>query len=100
MRFDTPIYFQRIEPGEYDPSTGNYGPDVPIEDKRFASVTCSTVETLNLVYGELKQGCFTVRLQTHYDKPFERIRIGEKRYRVDSARKLRSKHTFIISEVQ
>ena len=27
MRYDTPIYFQKITPGEYDPDTGNYAPD-------------------------------------------------------------------------
>lgn len=27
MRFDVPVYFQRIQPGEYDESSGDYGPD-------------------------------------------------------------------------
>ena len=27
MRYDTPIYFQKLTPGEYDPATGNYGED-------------------------------------------------------------------------
>lgn len=100
MRYDTPIYFQTIKKGEYDPDTGNYAEDTVTEDKVFASVTDSRAETLNLVYGELKQGCYTVRLQNIYKKPFAYIRIGEKRYRVDFSRKLKLKHIFVISEVQ
>ena len=100
MRYDTPIYFQTVEKGNYDPDTGNYAAETVTEDKIFASVTDSRAETLNLVYGELKQGCFTIRLQNIYIKPFSYIRIGEKRYRVDFTRKLRLKHIFVVSEVQ
>lgn len=32
MRYDTPIYFQKLTPGEYDPTTGNYGEDAISED--------------------------------------------------------------------
>ena len=99
MRFDTPVYFQTIK-SEYDSSTGNYGISSLTEVMRFASVTNSSEYTLNLVYGELQQGSLTVRLQNHYDGPFDRIRIGNKVYRVDAARPLRVKHTFVISEVQ
>ena len=100
MRYDTPIYFQTVKKGEYDPETGNYAEDTVTEDKVFASVTDSRAETLNLVYGEIKQGCYTVRLQNIYRKPFDRIRIEDKLYRVDFSRKLRLKHIFVISEVQ
>lgn len=97
MRYDTPVFFQSVVSGEYDASSGNYKDDTVIEEKRFASVTDSSVETLNLVYGELKQGSFTVRLQRPYNKPFAHIRIGEKKYRVDLSRRLKS---FVVSEVQ
>lgn len=100
MRYDTPIYFQTVKEGKYDPETGNYAEDTVTEDKVFASVTDSSTDTLNLIYGEIKQGCFTVRLQNIYRKPFDRIKIGEKLYRVDFSRKLRLKHIFVISEVQ
>lgn len=99
MRFDTPVYFQRVERGAYDPTTGNYAPDTPVEDMRRASVTDSSAQTLQLVYGELKQGSLTVRIQNHYTEPFDRIKIGGKLYRVDMTRKLRSKQTFVVSEV-
>lgn len=100
MRCDTPVYFQTIKAGEYDTSTGNHGEDTITEEKRDASVTDTGDETLNLLYGEIKQGVKTIRLQNHYDKPFDRIRIGKKVYRVDRTRRLRVKHIFIVSEVQ
>jgi hypothetical protein len=55
---------------------------------------------LRLIYGELKQGCLTIRLQNAYNKPFDRIRIGDSFYKVDRVRKLRTKQTFIVSGVQ
>lgn len=103
MRYDTPVYFLTTKAGTYDAATGDYGEDTEAEEKRDASVTDTGDETLTLIYGEIKQGVKTIRLQNHYDKPFDRIRIGEgkaaKYYRVDRARRLRTKHVFIVSEV-
>lgn len=100
MRFDTPVYFQTIKAGEYDASTGNYGEDIVTEEMRMADVTETGIETLNIMYGEIKQGVKTVRLQNFYDQPFDRLRIGNKVYRVDRARPLRLKYTLVVSEVQ
>ncbi len=100
MRCDTPVYFQRTTQGAYDASTGDYGEDIRTEERRWASVTDTGTETMTLVYGSLKQGSKTVRLQNHYTQPFDSIRIGEKQYRVDRERKLRTKQILIVSEVQ
>ena len=100
MRFDTPVYFQKITQGAYDEKTGDYGNDTISEEKRFASVTNTGIDTIHLVYGELKQGVVTVRLQNYYNEPFERLRIGNTVYSVDRARMLRTKQTLICSEVQ
>ena len=100
MRFDTPVYFQKIARGEYDASTGNYGDDIVEEALRYADVTDTGTQALMLIYGEIKQGSLTVRLQNHYNEPFDRLRIGNVIYRVDSSRKLRMKHVFVVSEVQ
>lgn len=100
MRYDTPIYFQKVIPGEYDPDTGNYGDDIITEEKKYADVTDAGVETMTIVYGELRQGVLTIRLQNHYDKPFDRIRVGRKIYRADLSRGLRTKQVFVVSEVQ
>lgn len=100
MRADTPVFFQSITPGEYDSSTGNYGKPTVKEAKKYASVTDSGVDTLNLVYGEIRQGSKVVRLNGQYNDAFDRIRIGRKVYRVDMSRPLRNKHIFVVSEVQ
>lgn len=100
MRFDTPVYFQKIIKGEYDASTGNYSNDIVEETLRYADVTDTGTQTLMLIYGEIKQGSLTVRLQNHYDEPFDRLRIGEAIYKVDSSKKIRMKHILIVSEVQ
>lgn len=100
MRFDTPIYFQRIISGQYDAATGNYAPEMAEETMRMASVTSTGIQTVQLLFGTLKEGCLTVRLQNRYEEPFDRIRIGGKVYRVDMARPLRVKETFVVSEVQ
>lgn len=100
MRYDTPVYFQKITPGEYDPKAGNYADDAVEETLRYASVMNTGEEKLKLVYDGPKQGSLTIQLQTHYTEPFDRIRVGETVYRVDSSRKLRVKHTFVVSEAQ
>lgn len=100
MRFDTPVYFQTITKGAYNADTGNYEPDTVTEVKKFASVTDSGINTLNLIYGTIKEGCKTIRLQNIYRAPFNRVRIGEKTYRVDFQRLLRCKHILVCSEVQ
>ncbi len=97
MRYDKPIFFQSAKPGAYDPTTGDYADDTISEVKKYASVTDTGAETLRLVYGAIKQGSFTIRLQQPYTKPFDRIRIGEKLYQVDFSRKSKA---FVVSEVQ
>lgn len=100
MRYDTPIYFQKINQGDYNPDTGNYGPDSITETLRYASVMDTGRETLRLVYGEIRQGSLTIHLQNHYDDPFDRIKVGNRLYAVDYARRLRVKQVFVVSKVQ
>lgn len=100
MRYDTPVYFQKITSGEYDPKTGNYGADTVEETLRYASVMNTGEERLRQVYDGPKQGSLTIQIQNHYTEPFDRIRVGEKVYSVDYSRELRTKHVFVVSEVQ
>jgi hypothetical protein len=101
MRYDTPIYFQRAVSGKYNPDTGNYDDDTVTETKRYASITDSSTNTLLLVYGAIKQGSLTIRIQQKYEEPFDYIRIENKRYRVDRIRTVITQaQCFIVSEVQ
>lgn len=100
MRYDTPVYFQKVKSGEYDPATGNYKDDTVEETMVMASVMDTRTETMKLVYGSIKQGSLTVHMQNHYRGDFDFIRVGEKRYKVDYGRYLRVKQSMVLSEVQ
>lgn len=97
MRYDKPIFFQHIESGAYNADTGNYAEDTVNEEKRYADISDTGAQTLNVVYGSIKQGSLTIRLQRPYKKPFDSIRIGEKKYRADFSRWSK---VFVVSEVQ
>lgn len=100
MRYDTPIYFQNVKQGEYDVNTGNYGVEIIEEVKRYASVQNTSMQTLNIVYGDIRQESKTISLQTPYYDTFDRIRIGIRLYKVDSMNSHLTKQSFIVSEVQ
>ena len=53
-----PIYFQRVTAGAYDPETGDYGSDTVTEVPRYAAVMDTRTETMQLVYGEIRQCIF------------------------------------------
>lgn len=97
MRYDTPVFFQKVDAGAYNPNSGDYSADIVTETKQYASVTDATTAQLSLIYGGIKQGSLVIRLQRAYKVPFNRIRVGDKLYKVDFARYLK---TFIVSEVQ
>lgn len=97
MRYDTPVFFQRVLPGEYNAETHCYDADEIAEVKKYADVIDTSTEQLQIVYGAVKQGSVTIHLQRPYTAAFDSIRIGEKRYRVDIAKR---RKCFIASEVQ
>ena len=100
MRYDTPIYFQKITQGKYEPTAGDYGEDTVQETCVMASVMDTRTETMQVVYGSIKQGSKTIHVQNHYDKSYDSIRIDNKIYQVDYSRTLRNKHSFIVHEAQ
>lgn len=99
MRYDTPVFFQKISGREYDENTGDYSDGNVEETRKFANVHNTYVETMQLIYGGIKKGSYTVHLQNHYVKPFDFIRIGDKRCEVSYRRKLRTKDIYIVLEV-
>ena len=99
MRYNTPIYFQSVKQGEYDRNTGNYTSETVTEDKRYASVQSTSMETAQIVYGDIRTQSRTISLQMPYIKTFDRIRIGDTLYKVDSSAGHITKQSFIVSEV-
>ena len=103
MRYDTPVYFQLVERGEYDTTTGNYGEPTETEVKKYASVSDVGTDTMMLIYGAIKQGSKVIRLQQPFTSPFNRIRIAEGIhkgvYHLDREKRFRNAHIFIVSGV-
>ena len=97
MRYVIPVFFQRKEPGTFDTETHNFSADQVTEEMRYADITNTGTDTLQLVYGTIKQQSLTVRLQRPYNEPFDNIRIGSKIYAVGFSR---DNKAFVINEVQ
>ena len=100
MRYNTPIYFESVCPGEYDEQTGNYGAPTVQSARRLASVVETSEERMNLIYGSIRKDSRTVTLLNAYRGGFDRIRIGGKLYAVDRKLTLRTKQAFVVSEIQ
>lgn len=101
MRFDTPIWFVRNGAEQYNPETGDYEADGdPEKELELASVNDTKAETMVLIYGKIRQGSLTVRIQGQHAGPFDYIEIDGKKYSVDQVRQLRTKTTYFVSEVQ
>lgn len=101
MRYDTDIIFRLNGTATYDPDTGDYATaPTPTDTHRMAAISGTKTETMQLIYGEIRQGSVTVQVQNHYDDPFDLVVIGGKPYRVDYRRRLKVKDVFVVTEVQ
>lgn len=100
MRYDRRVTFVRFGQAAYDPETGDYDRGQAVEASVPASIMDTRRETMQMVYGEIRQGSLTIQIQGSYDEAFNRILIDGTSYRVDYSRKLRSKQVFVVSEVQ
>lgn len=100
MRYDTPIYFEKLSPGVYDETVGDYGEPVVVSTKRLASVVNTSEKQMHLIYGGIREGSKTISLLNAYGEVFDRIRVGTKLYTVDRRISLRTKQAFVCSEIQ
>ena len=103
MRFDKVAYFVKAGAQTLDTETGDYTEGEPTKTARMASVTDTSEQSMTLIYGKIKQGSLTIRIQNSVPDDFDYIELGGekysgKKYSVDSLRKLPTKETFIVSE--
>lgn len=96
MRYDTKAVFQLVE-DTYD-SNGDYTESVIEEHIEYCSVASTDIQTMHLVYGEIRQGSITMHLQNHIGYTFNRVVIDGKPYTVDQKLPLRVKTAYILSE--
>lgn len=97
MRYAEPVWFCKVSK-TYNASTGDYIDGEPVKSPVYASIINTSIDTMNIVYGSIKQGSLTIQLQNHYDQPFDYIECRGKRYRVDIREPKAQKDVFIISE--
>ena len=98
MRYDTAVAFQTID--LVYKSNGDYEESVSEEHIEYGSVTDTDVQTMQLVYGGIKQGSITLHLQNKVDYPYDRIVIDGTPYVVDQLINLRVKQAYVLSEWQ
>ena len=97
MRYDKKIYFV-TEGEEYNYDTGDYESVELVKDEAWANVSDTGTERMQLIYGALKQGAITARIVGKYDKEFDYIQVGDKKYNVDAFRTFRNDQAFNLSE--
>lgn len=100
MRYDRKIELIRVSPGTFNEKTANYEGSTETRTPLYASVMDTRTEMVKLVYGTLRQGSLTIQLQNPVDQAFDWIEMDGRRYKVDFRRHLRTKETFIVTEVQ
>ena len=98
MRYSVPIYFVKETEPVYDYETGDYVDGEPIKEKVWANVSDTGTERMQLIYGALKQGAITVRIQGKYDEAFDYVEVDGKKYNVDAFRTFRNNQAFNLSE--
>ena len=98
MRYDQRVYFVKEGEDEYDYATGDYVTTEPIKEEVWANVSDTGTERMKLIYGNLKQGAITVRIQGKYEETFDYIEVDGKEYNVDAFRTFRNDQAFNLSE--
>ena len=99
MRYDKRIYFVKEGEDVYDYTTGNHIPGEAIKTEAWANISDMGTERQTLIFGGLKQGALTVRIQGKYEKPFDYIEHDGKTHKVENARTFRNDQVFEVSEI-
>lgn len=99
MRYAEPIWFVKATK-TYNPQTGDYTTANPVKSVVYGSIINTSIETMHLVYGGIRQGSLTIQLQNKYTQPFDYIEVRGKKYKVDTRDPKAVKDVLIISEVQ
>lgn len=102
MRYDRKIWLVDESAPEYDETTGDYTDGAIERYYRDANVSDTGTETMNMLYGKIKQGALTVRVQNQIEMPYRYIEvdtIGNK-YLIDRVKHHRNEVVLFVSESQ
>ena len=98
MRYDRKIDFLLVDTVYND--KGDYTEEVLESKTAYGSIVNTGLDTMRLVYGEIRQGSITLHLQNHIDFNFNRILLDGKTYAVDQRINQRVKQAYILSQCQ
>lgn len=98
MRFDQKIKLVKEGTPIYNPQTGNYDSTEGTEQKLWVNVSDMTEERMSFLFGGLKQGAYTIRLQGQVLRKFDYVEMNGKKYNVNQQRVLRRFTTLQVSE--
>lgn len=89
MRHDRVIKLIKLPEEVYDDTTGDYtvGPGVEVE--KLAHISDTGTQSMNLLYGKIREGAKTFRLKGELVAPFDYIQFGNDIYDVTMRRDVR-----------
>lgn len=99
MRYDKMVLFQVVSE-VYNKATGDYEEQVTAEHTEYASIVDTDFQTMQIVYGALKQGSITMHLQNKVAYDYNRIVCNGIAYKVDQIINQRTKQAYILSQCQ
>lgn len=95
MRYERKVYFIKEE-SIYNQNNGRYiTKEIPIAE-RWADVTDTGTEAMNLLYGRILQGAKTVRIKTKVLDEFNYIVIDKQRYLVETIKTFRQEQVIYV----
>lgn len=100
MRADQKIELVKESKPKFNPNTGNYDESSEKVFKVWASVSDTSEEQMQFLYGGLKRGSYIVRVHDRIAPNFDFVRMNDRKYQVDRKRELRRFTTLIVSEKQ
>ena len=83
MRYDKPLYFVSNVGEHYDAELGEWVQGQTSRVKKFANITAMSENRQQLIFGDVSNKRFIVRLQRVYRKPYDLLEIDGKSYQVD-----------------
>lgn len=98
MRYDKFVEFIKVTQ-TYNRETGNFDETINVVGSDYASVVATSLETMRIVYGGLKDGSMTITLQHGFAYPYDFVRMDGKMYAVDQHIILYVKQALVVSEV-
>ena len=87
MRYgETIVFVEEKGGGKYDPVSGDYTKPIETHTIKQANISAMTAQRQQVIYGDVKNTRFIVRLQREYTSPFSHIEYKGEKYFLDTDR--------------